>query len=130
MSEKQSEYEVALEQVHSEIPAPEQPKNEHEEIEEMLYQCGLPANSTAVMAIDKAIDERALRRAGEAIRQFALKLPKNCAASIAMRRVLIGDGGESLRDEAKASGVSHVAIFKAEKRIRKWMGIRQDENRG
>jgi hypothetical protein len=109
-----NQYEVALEQTSA--PAPE--LSDAEMIASVLEDHNVIADAALVFRLDALIDTAAFARAGEALRHTLSKMPARSAAAAALRRVLLGDG-EPLRECAKRCRVSHVAIHKQEKRIRK-----------
>ena len=83
--------------------------------------CTIPDAPKAFEAIQRAFDEAGTRRAAESIRRMVAMLD-DTAAGMALRRVISGDS-TPLREAAKAAGVSHVAVFKQEKLIRKKLGL-------
>lgn len=82
---------------------------------------GCRDTASLLSAIRPPIDEIADARAMEFMRRTIAKLG-DTAAAIALRRVVLGDT-TPLREAAKAAGVSHVAIHKQEKIIRKRLGL-------
>jgi len=113
-----TEFEIAL----STTPGPEPSLDDCEELENLLLEHGQAVPRELVLALDKFIDTRAFRRAGQALRHLLLKLPEKSPASVALRRVLLGSSDESLRSAARKCRVSHVALLKREKRIRARLG--------
>jgi hypothetical protein len=113
-----SEFEVCLDQT----PAPRPEVSEAERIAELLEQHGIDARRELVLDLEKILTRLSFKMAGEALRRFALRLPENSAAAVALRRVMLGPGEETTREAGRRCKVSHVAILKAEKRIRRWTG--------
>lgn len=85
---------------------------------EILGERGLPVSIELAEELERAIDVEATRRAAEAVRRIALRL-EGSAAAVALRRVLAGTEGESLREAAMGAGCSHVAIWKLERKIKR-----------
>jgi hypothetical protein len=86
-------------------------------IEDLLLALDCEVTPRNVRAVDYFIEQVATGRAGEVLRHWLLVLDGN-VETVALRRVVLGDGGQSLRDAAKQSGISHVALWKAEARLR------------
>ena len=114
-----SEFDVALATVAAPTPEP----SEAQLISDTLAEAGYEVPEHVVFELDKLIDALAMRRAGEALHQLSLRLPRKSAAGAALARVIRGSEGESLRQAGKRCGVSQVAILKAEKRIRRALEV-------
>jgi len=95
-SDHLTEFEIALEQT----PAPDPELNDCEQIAAVLEDGGILALPEIVHRLDALIDARAHRRAGEALRQI-LRTLTGTPAGRALERVVLGDGGRSLADDAK-----------------------------
>lgn len=85
---------------------------------EVLADQGVMVPIGAVAELEAVFEEQVNRRAGEAIRRIGLRL-EGSAAAVALRRVLAGTEGESLREAAVGAGCSHVAIWKLERKIKR-----------
>ena len=113
-----SQFEIAL----NEVAAPVPERSEAEEVCGLLADHGVDAPRELVLALERLIDRLAFRRAGEALHRLSLRLPSNTVAGIALARVIRG-AEEPVRESAKRCKVSHVAILRAEKRIRKHLRL-------
>lgn len=115
-----TEYDVALDQT----AAPELPTQpELELIHKLEDKTGavFPDVPKAIVIIEQAFESAGDERGADCIKRMAARL-EGTAAAEALRRV-ITDNTEPLRDAAARVGVSHVAIFKQEKTIRKRLGL-------
>jgi hypothetical protein len=114
-----SAFDVAL----ATVAAPELPLDPCQELENLLLEHFAIAPPALIESLDKLIERHAYALAGEALRRLLKKIPANTASAVALRRVLSGDREETTREAGKRCGVSHVAVLKAEKRLRKWTGL-------
>lgn len=94
-----TEFEIALEQT----PAPVVELNDCEQIAAVLEDAGILALPEIVHQLDALIDNRAQRRAGEALRSI-LRSISGTPAGRALERVILGDDGRSLADDAAEVG--------------------------
>ncbi len=91
-------------------------------IEDLLLCLDSPVTDRNVRAVEQYLSDLATVRAAETLRHWLLVLDHN-AEAVALRRVVLGDCGEPLREAAKHARVSHVALWKAEGRIRAKLGL-------
>lgn len=102
----------------ADVAAP-QAVNVAELIEDTLLDGQHPLDNLhrTLQELEALIVTEANRRAGATIAELLHKLPGPTGE--ALRRVVLGDRGESLRDAAKRVGCSHVSLIRAEHRIRR-----------
>ncbi len=91
------------------------------EIAETLRASGLPVYRGTVDDLMDVVRSRARAEAAEALRVVLDRLG-DCAAGMALRRVLIGTG-QTLRADAETAGVSHPGLLKAERVVRRRLGL-------
>jgi hypothetical protein len=99
------------------------PDSNRETFTDALLELGLnfeQSENTAHLH-EKFLAVEVNKRSGEVMRKILTALD-GTAAAVALKRVLSGDT-TPLRESAKVVGVSHVAIFKQEKTIRKRLGL-------
>jgi DNA-directed RNA polymerase specialized sigma24 family protein len=113
-----TEYEVAIETT----AAPEPPLSFREAVEDALLNANAPVGNVCRLteAVETLARDEALTLAGEAIRSILARLPDDCAASAALRRVVSGDA-TSLRECGRRAGVSGKTVHKHEQKIRRWL---------
>lgn len=87
-------------------------------IEDTLLNHGAEPSQMLVDELERLAFEEATKRAAEILRRWLLDL-KGTTAAVALQRVILGDGGESQRTAAARIGVTHTALQKAERKLRK-----------
>lgn len=89
-------------------------------IEQVLQEHGMPAAEIpeALERLDGLALRLSVLRMVEYLRRILNDL-EGTAAGVALRRAILGSEGEGLRVAAKDLGISHVALWKREKAIRK-----------
>lgn len=92
-------------------------------VEDALIEAGAAPDlvERAAGPLAEIVEDASHAEAAGVLRAVLWKLD-GTAGGVALRRVLIGSDA-SLREDAKAAGTSHVALWKAEKRVRGRLGL-------
>ena len=114
IEDRPSEYLVALEQVGASPPEP----SEAEMIVGVLEDNGVPASPELVRQLERLISRCSFRLASEGWRRLLRSLGKR-PANRALERVILGDGGKSLADDAGEVGCSKQNLDYHIKRLQK-----------
>ena len=93
------------------------------EIEETLLDAGLPATTNVIEALEDVCESAAIRLAADFIRSWAWALKG--ARGVAIRRQILGDSGETLRDCEELDGVPKSSLARHETAVRKKVGQRK-----
>lgn len=104
----------------ADIPAPDA----RDEFEDALLDAELTADEIAhLMRLrDSDVAEEANRRAAQMVRELLMRLD-GTAAAVALRFAVLGAEDASLREQAKAIGVSQAAISKQVRKIKTRVGL-------
>ena len=94
-------------------------------LDDLLLEHGVIANAELIAALDAYTEQQATGRAAAMIREMLSRL-NGCAAAVALRWVVLGVGEQPMREQAASIGVTHQAILKAAKLIRRKLGLPKD----
>jgi hypothetical protein len=109
-----SEFDVAIETTAT----PELPRSDREQLEDLFLEHNVFPTQSLIEQLDRLIDEKAIERGGEVIRATLRKIT-GTPAGRALERVVLGDGGKSLEDDAKEVGCTRQNLHKQVKAIRR-----------
>ncbi|HYE32168.1 MAG TPA: hypothetical protein VEH27_12120 [Methylomirabilota bacterium] len=87
-------------------------------LEDLLLDAGVAPSKVPAMVerLETVLDDMALREAGLLVAAIAARL-EGCTAAVALRRVLVGDHGESLEEAAQRAGVAKQSLHEMQRKI-------------
>jgi hypothetical protein len=97
--------------------------SEAELIAAALEDAGIVAPPALIFDLERLLHRMSYRMAGEALARLSLRLPRHSTAGVALARIIRGSEGESLREAGRRCRVSHVAILKLERRLRRQLRL-------
>ena len=95
---------------------PERLPNGAEFIDSILSDAGIYGTREMILRLDREMERRAIRRAGEVLRVVAWRLEGTSVGEALLRQL---GSGASYRKAAVKAGCSAPAVLKAEKRIKR-----------
>lgn len=110
------------------VAAPESaPISRREQLVDSLLEGDVPLERAERLA-QQILEKHRQWNIEDLAEAFAAILAKlgNGAEGVALRRAIRGGEGETIREASARLKVSHVALFKREKRIRKRLGLTRD----
>ena len=112
--DRPSQFEVALDQTPAPMPEP----SEAEQIADTLAEYGIEPTTAQVVAVERLVHRLAFRLASEGWRRLLRSLGQR-PVNRALERVILGDGGKSLADDAGEVGCSKQNLDYHIKRLQK-----------
>lgn len=98
-------------------PAPEQPATLRDAIGELFETYSVCVPATVLDEVCALSEEDSMARTCEALRLMLTRLT-GTAAEVALRRVALGEEGQTLREASKEARCSHVRLHELQRKIR------------